>query len=588
MMKQIKKQENTIISSISNLKSNRNPLNVFFVLGDLKEIFISIWETLLNWIELNYSLKAKKQYLDILQSYKKAWIFELVYNYYLHNDWILRFKSQIDDYFRNSFFIDISFFYFTISRIEKYKVLTWIINLFYIDKEIRKKYFLIETYLEKKSFLQSISKEFYAIKYDKDSFFIIKLLNYFADFDFAKIKIHFNNTISSEIKVMKEITLMIFENREKYNDLSNLFIEIFIIDSEIYDEISKKVEEKKLFEIISFLKNDLISWINYDFSLDFDAKSNIKNLLILSRNFIFKNTEEKINFLLKKESSFNLLWKEKWDFARINFKRQFLEENYCDIIDLTLWITALPQDVFYLFKQKNLTLNLDELKLYDEIKELILYIDKSYFLNLLSPFLLKNISHYFNTSDQKYYIIKFILCIILPNSFWEYKKIYKFFYNLEAFHKNNLSNYVKRFFQFWWIFLIFLIVSFVFPFWVFLSFMILFVRKIIIKIISKLNPRLKLSLNFQLGSFALIIAIFSIALWSTIWFKDNISLTYNNFRWVFNVIILPTKETLKIFFYNIKLNADINWFWGRKENMINFWDIDYLNWKWLYEIKNNN
>jgi hypothetical protein len=101
-----------------------------------------------------------------------------------------------------------------------------------------------------------------------------------------------------------------------------------------------------------------------------------------------------------------------------------------------LSIISLPQEVFYLFKEKTKLLNLENLKLYSEIKDLILYIDRSFYLNLIRPFLLKNISHYFNNSDNKYYIIKFILCIILPSSYSEYRRISKFFYNLECFSRD--------------------------------------------------------------------------------------------------------------------------------------------------------
>jgi hypothetical protein len=41
-MLEIDKKQEDIITNISALKSSKNPFNVFFILADLSEIFISI------------------------------------------------------------------------------------------------------------------------------------------------------------------------------------------------------------------------------------------------------------------------------------------------------------------------------------------------------------------------------------------------------------------------------------------------------------------------------------------------------------------------------------------------------------------
>jgi hypothetical protein len=42
MIEKIDKQESKILDSISSLKNNRNPFLIFFVLADLKDIFINL------------------------------------------------------------------------------------------------------------------------------------------------------------------------------------------------------------------------------------------------------------------------------------------------------------------------------------------------------------------------------------------------------------------------------------------------------------------------------------------------------------------------------------------------------------------
>ena len=66
MKSQIQTQSHSIINTISLLKTSKNPFGVFFILADLKDIFISIWEMVLNSIELNYSKEAKEQYKNIV------------------------------------------------------------------------------------------------------------------------------------------------------------------------------------------------------------------------------------------------------------------------------------------------------------------------------------------------------------------------------------------------------------------------------------------------------------------------------------------------------------------------------------------
>lgn len=560
MLEQLEKKQTDIITNISALKSNKNPFNVFFILADLNEIFISVWETLLNSIELNYSEKAKKEYISIVNWYKDAWIFESIYDYYLNNNWVSKFKNQIDNYFWNSFFIDISFFYFTISRNDKFKIIFDVLEVFYTDNEFKKKYFSYDTYIDKKFYLESISTDFSSLKYDKDSFFVIKFLNNFSDFDFSNVSIYFNSTIPSNIKIIKSITLLVLKNRQKYENIFDLIITTFVLDNKIYDEIIDNLEENKLFDVISFLKNDLVSWINYSITLDYNTKNDLKNFLLISKNINNLDLEEKINFLINKEEKIANLWCEKWDLARITFKRQLLENKYFDIIDLTMWINSLPQDVFYLFKQKNLTLKLNELSIYNEVKDLILYIDKSYFLNLARPFILKNISHYFNYEDQKYYIIKFILCVILPTSYSEYKKISKFFYNLESFSKNDFSSFISRFMQFWWLMILILIIWFIAPFGILLAFFILIIREIILQIIWKLDPKIKMSLNFQIWTFASILWVSALILAITIWYNKNIDIIYDKFSYVINSITLPTSESLKALYWNNEsLKVDLIW-----------------------------
>lgn len=587
-MEQIQKQKTSLLGNIATLKSNKNPFGVFFVLADLKDIFINLWETLLNSIELNYSKNARSQYKNITQKYRDAGIFEALYNHYFHTNDLKKFKHEIDDYFEHSFFIDISFFFFTLSRNKKYQILFEIIWEFHQNESVKSRYFTLATYLEKKEYLSKIHKNFSSISNDKTSFYIIKFLNHFKKFDFSEISISHKNSTPNYIKLIKKISLYILEHKEKYHLLYNFILETFVLDKNIYNEIIEHFEEEKLFEVILFLKNDIHSGIDNAFILNYESKDNIKNYLKISKNIDNMDLEKKISFLLEKEKDFFLLWREKWNFARLSLKRQFLEENYWDIVDLILGITDIPSEVFYLLKQQNLDINLENISLYNEIKELILYIDKSYFLSFVRPFLLRKISNYFNYSDQKYYVIKFILCVVLSNSYSEYKRLSSFFYNLESFYRKWWEAYLSRIFQFWWIILFIGIVGFFLPFGFLIAMCLLWIKKIVVFFLWRISPKLRMSLNFQFTTYATTFAILSIFLGFTIWHKDNVALTYNSLKPIVNSVILPAHESLKIITSQFEwLKANIFENKNKRYEKIYPWfsDIDYLKGKNLYDLK---
>lgn len=575
MIEDIKKSNNDLINNITSFKSTKNPFLVLFLLSDLKNIFISIWENIISSIELNSSNQAKNQYKMISKKYVETWVFESLYNYYLHNDELNIFEEEIDKYFQNSFFTDMSFYYYTISRNEKFFVLFEIMFEFYNNLEFKNDFFKLETYLEKKDFLVKSGKLFNLEINDRDLFFIIKFLNHFNDFDFSEIVLNWNKT---SVNFMKSLSIFILKNSEKYIDLKNFLLEIFVYDLNIYEEIIEKLEEKKLFLVISFLKNDLHSCINETTIIDFETKRKIKEINNLLENIEYIDISQKVDFLLKKEEFLDGLPNDYKKIAKINIKLSYLNSKYSNIVDLLLWITHIPREVFYLAKINTKDLKLEDDILYREIKDLILYIDKSYFLSFLRPFLIRKISRYFNTLDPKYYIIKFIACVVLTNTYKEYEVMSKFFYNLESFSNKSLRWYIERILQFWWVIVFILIVWYFLPFWFFVAITLILIKELFNLIISKYFTRLKMSLNFQFWSYIWVFLFFSILFWYSFWYKDNIEMWYNKLKPIVNAISLPAFKSLEILWDKFDyIKADILWIKKQNtQNNIDFSSVDYL------------
>lgn len=574
--------------NISTLKNNKNPFWVFFVLAEIKDIFISLGEKVLNSIELRYSPQAKKQYKLLTSKYKEVGVFEALYHHYLHSDELQQFENEIDDYFENSFFLDLSFFLFTLSTQERFSALFECMYSFYLDNETKKTYFSFWTYEEKVTFLKKVSQKFSFIASKKETYFIIEFLNYFESFDFGKIKVKCKSLCPEEIKFFKKMILYVLKNKETYSNLYGFLINTFVVNENIYIQVIETLEEPQLFEVISFLKNDIYSWMDEISLLDYQTKAHISSLLDLSFDVPYFDLEKKIDFLLEKEKLIGKLWVKRWNYARLSFKRQYLEKKYEGIIDLILWITNIPPEVFYLAKEETHGLDIQNIELYKEMIHLILYIESSYFLSFARPFLLRKISKHFNTRvDYKYYVIKFIAFVVLPQNYREYQIVSKFFNNLEVFSKHTFFSYIQRFFQFGWVIVFFAVWFYFLPFGFFLAILLLGVVKFGTFIISKISPKLTSNLNFHLSSLFVFFGILFVILWWTLWFQDHLHLTYEKLKPAVNAAILPAHESMQILydaFGRIKVNI------FEAENEINslslpFGEIDYLQGEYYYQIK---
>jgi hypothetical protein len=58
---------------------------------------------------------------------------------------------------------------------------------------------------------------------------------------------------------MKNITLFAIRNKQRYKKLYNLILETFVVNKQLYTDTIEFYEENKFFEVISFLRKELIS-----------------------------------------------------------------------------------------------------------------------------------------------------------------------------------------------------------------------------------------------------------------------------------------------------------------------------------------
>lgn len=580
----------SVIEKLSFISKTKNPLSIILALKDLREAFNNIWESLINTIDLNYSYSSKKDYLDIVSLYKKSWFFDIIYDFYFHDNRTETFRKSIDRYFEYSFYRDISFFYFTLSQDNSYKILFDAFYRVYNDKTFKSKLYDCDTYYEKRKFLHKSYPDLYKIKYEKDIYFIISSLFLFKDFDFSSISYqeHPDKEFNWVISFMKNFTLKILNSRnEKF---IKYFLNNYWEKADIYTQFVEKLDDKSLVNVISFLRKDLLSIFKFNSILDFKTKNTLQEVISESCDIKDLTNIDRLRLLRKKENIIKKLEINNWEYFRISSKRKVLEKDYLDVIDLTLWISYIPRDVFYYLKQNTKALEKNNLNLYDDIKKIILVIENSFLLSILKPFLLSNISAYFSKKDDKYYITKFLVMIVSSSSYSEYKKLSKFFVNLDAFSTRWFEWFFLRNLQFSWLYIVIILWLFIAPFWVVLAVFIWIFNKYLKTFLSKINPKFEFNFNFALGSYAAWLAIFSLMLSTTVWLKDNILLSYNNFKWAINSLSIPSIEAISILSNDIsKIKTSILNIDSSLDNSNNIWfsDIDYSKDIWLYDLKND-
>lgn len=586
MLEDLQKQKDTILQTILSLKA-KNPLGFLFAFADIKNTFITLWEYFLNSFEINYSPKTQKEYLFLTEKYKQAGIFEALYSYYLHTKGLRKFAKQIDDYFENAFFVDNAFYFYTLSQMPLYKNLFEIVYLFARDETVRNEYIWLTHLKKREEYLGKIYPDFLLIGTEKERYFLIQFLNSSLQYPLEEIQFHGNEVLPESLQFFKKFTQIILRNKEIYRELYQLFLKTFVENRGIDDVVIEKLEDKKLFEVIAFLKNDLHSGMEDLGIIDYEMRINIKDLVAKAKHISKCSLEEKIDFILQKEDLFLTSPQELHNKVRLTFKRELLEQKYGDIIDLILWITDIPSEVYYLLKTQTHDVDMGEINFYLEIKDLIVYIEKSYMMSFLKPFLLQKISRHFNNSDQKYYVIKYIASVILTKNYEEYTLVSRFFYNLEAFHKYTFSGYISRIFQFGWVIFFIGLLGWFLPFGVLIWCIALGITLLATAFFKKVSPNIFQSLNFQLKSYLIGWVILSLCLWGSLGYKDNLAFTYEKVKPLFNLAILPTHESMKILKGTFsRLTGNILWSSHIEESSEpSIGDVDYLKWESWYDLK---
>lgn len=121
-------------------------------------------------------------------------------------------------------------------------------------------------------------------------------------------------------------------------------------------------------------------------------------------------------------------------------------------------------------------------ELYD-LKEVIIKLQDNLFSSFLLPIVYHRLSEELNVSIKDLHKVKYLLLYIFSENYSEYKKIYNFFTQLEAFLSNWPDEFIKKLklsFSLILISLVLVILWFFYiPIWVFLGFLVIFVMKFI-------------------------------------------------------------------------------------------------------------
>lgn len=128
--------------------------------------------------------------------------------------------------------------------------------------------------------------------------------------------------------------------------------------------------------------------------------------------------------------------------------------------------------------------------------------------------------------------------------------------------------------QIGWVYVAITLLFFIAPFGVLVGLGIYFMARRIQKMMEKRSPSWALNANFQLSAFALIIALVSATLGSTMALSDNTYIVYQNFQSLIHAFSLVGSETISLMTEGASLSADaLGSFSGTTDtNLLDNWD----------------
>lgn len=389
-----------IVKQIQDVLKSPSPLTLYNKSSELKENFAQF---------INYLAKKIAKWFN---SESKTIIISMYQNAHYEQVWLTNLKNYLDE----AKYFDVRTYLKAISLFDKEKqyIWKWLLKLYLGVNDTE-----IEKFLKKYNSTNKLSqiKTFYKLLW-------------------------IDNIVIKDTRYLDENRLELFLEQLYFN--SNdlwIFFQIFCFNA---DEMKWKF--KDTYEIFSDIARSCLKNISpktkiiYEYLLNDENKPIIKNIDRLIENYIKDKRwiYRDVSSLLTDKNSI-----ERWYFWSY-FKTKMIDTYFQEVWRLFYWDkNACSNRNEWSSLRWNFTYNpkstyVNEINEILQFKKLILELNTNIFASFLKPLVYSIVSEKLSITRKDLLKIRYLMTLVLSENYQEYKKIYNFFEDLEAFMDYNM------------------------------------------------------------------------------------------------------------------------------------------------------
>lgn len=105
-----------ISNEIQSVILTKNPVALFFGLSKLRVLFEDLADNLLSNIEKTYYQESTSTFIDLIKEYERQGFYKIMSAYYYDIGYFRLQKEQLDQYFEESYWQDVDFYFFVLIK----------------------------------------------------------------------------------------------------------------------------------------------------------------------------------------------------------------------------------------------------------------------------------------------------------------------------------------------------------------------------------------------------------------------------------------------------------------------------------------
>lgn len=571
-----------ISTEIEKIVATRNPFSILFSLGRVAEILRQVDDELIDGIERTFTDSTQESYKKVLSAYKKDGFFTYLSSWAVGSGMVQQYRRELDRYFDDSFYFDLDFFFFCLRQDKTWGAAMILLVKLAKDSSLRQAYFespvttrhdwICNHYTPARNLPDGIRRE------------VTVIVNNLAEGEIPLPAANLQEQDEeSAATLCREIAFLALRDNPK-GKRAKFLLERAANTPAVNRRLIDALPDASVIKVLTYLRrgSKLISA-----SEKSEYWQNDKKIEGFVRHARIIRGRRDLRALLALENHIRK-YRANRDFFFAKFRYKFLNREHGGLLDIVFGVPSLPRDEFYQLKRRTDGADPSDFGVLRQVKDLVIYLQKNWLTQFLLPFFLRRLARRFNAGNANYWLVKFVLAMVLPQGYSEYRQVIAFYSKLEAHWTPGWRGIALRSAQFGWIIFAGIVAFMLFPAGMLAAVAILILTANADRIIERCWPQLHANLNFQIRATAVCIGVFALVMGATVGLKDNLSLAYRNFQGAINAITLPASETLALLGNQMR-QSQANILEADQENIPRFGlnDVDYLEGKNLSDLQKN-